>query len=308
MSPRVLVIVLCHNGVELTLACLESLRRVEYERADVLIVDNASTDGTPEAVRARFPEVTVVEAGANLGFAAGNNVGLRYALDHGYDYAMLLNNDTEVAPDFLQSLMAAAEADPAVGMAGPLIFYHDQPDILWSAGGAIDWRRGASRMLGLNEQNDQEDHTSREVDFVSGCALLVKRTALEQVGLIDERFYMYYEETEWCVRAARAGYRVIVVPQARIWHKISLEKRAASPTVHYYMTRNRLLFLRMTGANWRAFAHTLFLEYLRTLTSWSLRPQWRGMRAQRKVMLWAIADYFSGRVGRAPLRVASQVV
>ena len=122
MSPRVLVIVLCHNGVELTLACLESLRRVEYERADVLIVDNASTDGTPEAVRTRFPEVTVVEAGANLGFAAGNNVGLRYALDHGYDYALLLNNDTEVAPDFLQVARGGSRGRSGGGHGRPADF------------------------------------------------------------------------------------------------------------------------------------------------------------------------------------------
>jgi GT2 family glycosyltransferase len=297
MTPRVLIIVLCYNGAAVTLECLASLRRVDYGAFDVLVVDNASVDGTPAAVRERFPQTMVIETGMNLGFAAGNNVGLRYALDHGYDYALLLNNDTEVAPDFLTELVRLAESDPAIGAVGPTIYYFEQPDLIWSAGGVIDWRHGDSAMRGIGQIDRGQYGAPGPVDFVSGCALLCKRQVLKQVGLLDERFFMYYEETEWCVRVARAGFRILQAPAARIWHKIPLDARANQPYVAYYMTRNRLLFLRVTGAAALTWFYALIVQDLRTYLSLSLRPRWRGKRACRDAMLRAWVDFWQGRFG-----------
>lgn len=296
MSARVLIIILCYNGVELTLACLDSLRRLRYRQADLLIVDNASHDGTAAMVRTRYPEVTLIETGANLGFAAGNNVGLRYALAYGYSWALLLNNDTEVAPALLDELLAAC-ADPTVGVAGPTIFYHDQPDVIWSAGGAIDWRRGRSFMRGLDTRDQGQVQMPQDVAFVTGCALLVRCATLEQAGLIDERFGMYYEETEWCVRITRAGWRCIYVPAAHVWHKIQPARQAVSPQIIYYMTRNRLLFLRLTHAPLRAWLHALLLQDIRTWWSWRLRPRWRGYAAQRAALGRGWRDFVRQRFG-----------
>ena len=157
-------------------------------------------------------------------------------------------------------------------------------------------------MIGLDQVDQgQFGEIPRPVDFISGCALLIKMPVVEQVGLLDSRFFAYYEETEWCVRVSRADFRILHVPRAKMWHKISPADQAASPTVHYYMTRNRLLFLQAARASWRAWGYTLFLDYLRTLISWSLRPRWRSMRVQRNVMLRAISDYFAGRSGRVSL-------
>ena len=167
-------------------------------------LDNGSTDGSVPAIRDGFPMVTVLENGENLGYTGGNNVGLRYALAQGADYVLLLNNDTVLAPDFLRLLVEAAESDANVGIAGPTIYYYDRPALIWSAGGAIDERRGQTRMIGLDAPDEGQFGTlPREVDFVTGCALLVKRPTMERVGLLDERFFTYYEEGEWCVRARR---------------------------------------------------------------------------------------------------------
>jgi GT2 family glycosyltransferase len=210
----------------------------------------------------------------------------------------LLNNDTEVAPDFLRRLVDAAEADPAIGLASPTVYYHEQPEVIWSAGGAIDWRQGSTRMVGLGERDEgQFGVVPRSVDFVTGCAMLVRRAVVEEIGLLDDRFFAYYEDTEWCVRADSAGHKVVHVPTSRVWHKISPSARAASPLVHYYMTRNRLLFLRVSGAGWRAWLHTLFAEYLRTLSSWILLPKWRDKKPQRQMMVRAIVDVVCGRWG-----------
>lgn len=296
--PHVTIVVLNWNGLHDTLECLESLEEIDYSRRQTVVVDNGSKDDSVPTIRVQFPTVTVIENDVNLGFAGGNNVGMRYALEQETDHVLLLNNDTRVAPDFLCHLIAATGVDESIGMAGPLIYYADRPDIVWSAGAAIDWQRGNTRMIGLDEQDvGQFGKAPRSVDCLTGCALLVSRELMEEVGLLDERFFAYYEEAEWCVRAARSGYRIVHVPQSHIWHKISKAAREDSPQVHYYMTRNRLLFLKLTRAGWTAWLYTLLAEYLRTLISWSVRPRWRGKHSQRNAMIKAIVDSWRGRWG-----------
>jgi hypothetical protein len=300
--PRVSIIILNWNGLDDTLACLESLSQVDYPNFAIVVVDNGSCDGSTATIRRRFPAVTLLENAENLGFTGGNNVGLKLALAQGADFALLLNNDTLVAPNFVRRMVETATADARTGIVGPTIYYYDQPDVIWSAGGSINWRKGSTHMIGLGQQDrGQFGAHPHERDFVSGCAMLVHRQVLEQVGLLDDRFFAYYEETEWCVRAARAGFKIVHVPTAHIWHKISPSARADSPLVHYYMTRNRLLFLKSTGAGVRTWLHTLLIEYLRTLLSWTVKPRWRKKNPQRRAMLQAIGDAWRGRWGKQPI-------
>jgi GT2 family glycosyltransferase len=297
-SRRVAIIVLNWNGRDDTLDCLASLDCLDYPAYEVVVVDNGSSDDSVAAIRAAYPQVTLVETGDNLGYVGGNNVGLEHARAIGAGYALLLNNDTTVAPNFLSLLVAAAEENLAAGIVGPMIYYFDQPNVIWSAGGGVDWGQGDTWMIGLNEEDrGQFGKSPRPVDFVTGCALLVKMSLVEQVGLLDPRFFAYYEESEWCVRAAHSGFKILHVPQAKIWHKISPNAREASPQVHYYMTRNRLLFLKLTGAGLPMQLRTLLL-YGRTLLSWTLKPKWRHKAAQRRAMVQAMADYVRGRFGK----------
>jgi hypothetical protein len=211
---------------------------------------------------------------------------------------MLLNNDTIVAPDMIDVLVEAMTVDPTVGVAGPTIYYYGQPETIWSAGGSIDWKHGLTSMIGIgDEDKGQFGIVAREVDFVTGCALLVRRDVWEKAGLLDDKFFMYYEETEWCVRAQRTGFKIIHVPLAMMWHKISLAEREASERVYYYMTRNRLLFLQNTQASLRTWLYT-FGEYGRTFMSWTLRPKWQDRRHLRTVMLRAVKDFSTGNFGQ----------
>jgi GT2 family glycosyltransferase len=301
MHPAVSIIVLNYNGREDTLACLRSLEHLTYPNVSVIVVDNASSDGSVDAIRAAHPQMILIETGANLGFTGGNNIGIKHALDHGADYIMLLNNDTIAAPDMLNLMVEVMEADSSIGVTGPMIYYYSSPETIWSAGGQIDWKHGITSMIGVNEEDkSQFGLTPRQVDFVTGCALLVRRNVWEKVGLLDDKFFMYYEETEWCVRASRAGYRIVHVPQAMLWHKISLEERAASPRTYYYMTRNRLLFLHSSQASYKTWAYTL-IEYARTFVSWTLRPKWQDRRHLRGTMLRAVRDFSRGRFGQVAL-------
>jgi GT2 family glycosyltransferase len=297
--PLVAIIILNWNGRDDTLACLDSLSRLMYPAYRVVVVDNGSEDDSVAAIRTAYPQVTLIEAGDNLGFVGGNNLGLEQARTWNAKYALLLNNDTIADPDSLRLLVETAEEDSSIGIVGPSVYYFDHPDVLWTAGGSIDWERGDSRMIGVGEvDHGQYGVKPRQVDFISGCALLIKMSLVESVGPLDPRFFAYYEETEWCVRISRSGYKIFHVPGARIWHKISLKAREASIAVNYYMIRNRLLFLKLTGAGFKPWFNTLFLEYATRLVSWTVKPKWRHKAPHRRAMVQAIVDYGLGRFGR----------
>jgi len=298
-KPLVVIVLVNWNGKVDTLECLDSLHSLEYPNYQVVVVDNASTDGTVEHFHPDYCWVHVIEAGDNLGFVGGNNLGIDYALSILADYILLLNNDTLVSPDFLTKLVEVLESDPGVGMAGPLIYYYKDPGIIWSAGGEVNWKLGDSSMVGLDQVDQGQFGTQPySVDFLTGCAMLLPVEVIQKVGKLDTRFFAYYEDTEWCIRIAKAGFTLKVVPQAKIWHKISKEARETTPRVHYYMSRNRLLFLKITHAGVSAWFHTLVLDYARFIAVWMIRPKYHGKAKQREAVLRALFDFFTGRFGR----------
>jgi hypothetical protein len=187
-----------------------------------MVVDNASQDGTVAAIRERYGDrVTVLENDANLGYAAGNNAGITRALAGGAEFILLLNNDTLVDPAFLDHLLAAMAASPEIGIAGPKTYYYDPPDRIWFAGGEVSLWRGTARHIGIRETDRGQYDTPRDVDYVSGCALLARREVFEKAGLLDTAYRAYFEDTDLCLRAARAGFRIRYVPAAKVWHRIS---------------------------------------------------------------------------------------
>jgi GT2 family glycosyltransferase len=221
IQPFVYIILLNWNGKEDTLECLRSLEKINYPNYRICLVDNASSDGSVAAVRSAYPDVEIIENSENLRFAEGNNVGIRHALKRGADYVLLLNNDTKVDPEFLQAMVSFADTDSAVGMVGPKIYYYDQPNLIWSAGGEICFWRGRIAHRGLRQKNSEKFNEIFEVDYLTGCTLLVKKEVIEKVGLLDSSYYIYTEDADWCERAKRAGFKLFFVPQAKVWHKIS---------------------------------------------------------------------------------------
>jgi GT2 family glycosyltransferase len=302
--PKASIIVVTWNQRELTLDCLNSLAALNYpaERLGIIVVDNGSSDGTTQAIRERFPQVTVLENAENLGFTGGNNVGICHALESGAEYIMLLNNDTVVASDMLQHLISVAETDPGIGIVTPTIYYYDEPTRIWCAGAGIDWRRVITWRLRAEEIDDGTPRPVQEVDFASGCAICVRRSVVERIGLLDPRFFIYFEETEWCMRISQAGYRCVLVPQSKVWHKVSSAMQQGSPRAAYYMTRNTLLFLHKSLPGMRAYS-TISIAIARELvfiTVMSLRPRHRHRRVERTARLYGILDFLRGRFGKMP--------
>ncbi|MDP2209407.1 MAG: glycosyltransferase family 2 protein, partial [Bacteroidota bacterium] len=183
---------------------------------------NASSDGTQEALQKQFSDVEYIFNPTNLRFAGGNNVGIDYALRKGADYILLLNNDTTVADNFLDELVSTASTSLNVGIVGPKMYYHGDPNRIWYAGGKIEWWKGWISHVGVREIDNGQYGQTIETDFVSGCCIFVKREVVEKVGMLDTAYYIYGEDVDWCIRASRAGYRIMYEPKAKIWHKLSV--------------------------------------------------------------------------------------
>ncbi|MCL4826275.1 MAG: glycosyltransferase family 2 protein [Caldilinea sp.] len=239
-------IVLAYNGIDLTLECLATLRVQDYANLHLLVVDNASTDGTVETLRAQAPDVEVLPANANLGYAGGNNLGMRHALAHGADLLFLVNNDTRLDPHCVTALVEEIQRAPICGAVGPMVYTWDNWQTISSAGGVVDWAAADAINVGVGEI-DQGQYPPRSVDFVNGCGIMVSKAAIERVGLIDERFFMYWEETDWCLRMREAGLDVRFQPTAKMQHKAPLTWQQQSPLTLYYMGRNRLFFFARHG-------------------------------------------------------------
>jgi GT2 family glycosyltransferase len=234
---KLVAVVLNWNGGDDTPAALESLEGVQ-----TICVDNGSDDGSPDAVAARFPGVELIRTGVNLGFSGGNNVGIRRALGHGADWVLLLNNDAIADRRLPAALAAAAAARPDAGVLACKVFFADPPDVLMYAGGKVNLRLGYwGRQDGFGQRDDGRFDSLRDVDRATGAAMAVSRVAIERAGLLDESLFAYAEDTEWCLRIREAGFGVVFVPDAKVWHVGSASTGGMrSPTSIYYDTRNMI--------------------------------------------------------------------
>jgi hypothetical protein len=239
---RVAAVVLSWNGRDDTLACLASLEAVTYPELEVIVVDNGSSDGVAEAVAAAFPAVEVIVSEHNLGFAGGSNRGIARALERDARYVLLLNNDVEVDPGFLGALVDEARRRPDAAALSSKVLFRHPADLIWFAGASFDPRRGYNgRLRGYRERDDGRFDEVVETDRAAGAAMLIPRTMFDEVGLLDERLFVYAEDAEWSLRARGLGYRIYVVPSSRVWHKVSAASGGeSSPTTLYYGTRNVL--------------------------------------------------------------------
>ena len=244
-GARTYVIVLNWNGLADTRACLRSLEPACDHATVVLVVDNGSSDGSPKAIRDEFPRARVLETGRNLRFAGGNNAGIRAALASGAERIMLLNNDTTVETEFLGAMSATLDAWEGAGIVAPKILYHDAPDRIWYAGGEISCWTGTMRHRGIRERDDGRFDRAGETAYASGCCFLVKREVVERIGMLDETYYMYTEDADFCMRARRAGFRVVYEPRARVMHKVSV---SAGGHLSAFKLRNKFI------SNYRFFA------------------------------------------------------
>ena len=242
--PLVYIVILNWNRRNDTLECIRSVSELTYPCYRILIVDNASTDETLAAVHSLFPDVETVANTSNLGFAAGNNVGIKYALAHGADYVLLLNNDTLVDKRMVDELVAMGESGPDAGITVPKIYYFGEDERIWSAG--AEWRVFPPRvkMIGLGQKDGPAFNDYKELDYATGCAMLIRREAFEKVGLLDPDFFMYQEDYDFSFKVRQAGFKIVYVPTATMWHKISKSTGEGSPKKWYLWAQTTVTFYK----------------------------------------------------------------
>lgn len=323
-APRNAVIILNWNGKQDTLECLASVYRIDYPDFSVVVVDNGSTDDSVATIKQVYPEAIVLETGSNLGYAGGNNVGIRWALEQGFDGILLLNNDTVVDPNLLAAFSKANEQFPDAGVFGAKIYYFSDPDVLWFAGGLWDPMTLRFTHVGFGKRDGAEFSQSHVYDYLTGCALYARSKVFREVGLLDEDFFLTYEETDWCYRARERGYKCMFVPDAKLWHKVSASfGGATSPIMTYFMTRNKLIWAKH-HLSWpvRKKLHRESLDALHkilnapskiriaNLTSpkevfWTINGWIKTLRQNiadptNKAILFGLRDYYLGRSGNCP--------
>jgi GT2 family glycosyltransferase len=219
-TPKVAVVLLNWNGIADTTECLESLRAVDYPDFDVVVVDNASGNHEADTIAARFPQAHVVTNSENLGFTGGCNQGIRFARERGARYVLLLNNDTIVTPGFLRDLVAFAQRTPDAGFVSSVICYPGG-DRIWFAGGRVVF--GMIRHVHKGKSRSEIELATRPfvTDYVPGCVMLVPLRLIDTIGELDERYFAYYEDLDWCLKGREHGAFAYVVPDALVYHKKS---------------------------------------------------------------------------------------
>lgn len=288
------------NGFRDTSECIGSILNISYENYTIIVVDNGSDKDESKELARKFPVVITLRSETNLGFSGGNNLGIKYALGKGADYILLLNNDTIVEKDFLDILVDSAAKNQSIGLAVPKINYYSEPSKIWYAGGYISKLRGAALTRG-NGKPDSNYTENKYVTFATACCLLVDKRVIKDIGLMDEKYFLYLEDADYCIRSSECGYKILFVAQSKIYHKINkstVKKNNFVPL--YYNTRNRLIFIRKFYKNY------FYLSLLYMLFTFSLKciiGIFSGNFIKVKVIYLAFKDFFLKKYGKAELRV-----
>ncbi len=285
-APKVFVITLNWNGKDNTIECVASLLKLDYPDFEIVAVDNGSTDGSVPALRAAYPELTIIENGRNLGYAQGFNAGIKYAYDHGADYFLILNNDTIIDSGALTALVQAAQEDEKIGFVSGKVYWYSKPTVLQTAGRQNDPVALVGRHVGSGETDTGQYDQTRDYDFIDDVFLLVRRQVYETVGGYNAQFFLYYEETDWCSRVRRAGFRIVFAPRAKVWHKgiIGETGTPLSPERIFYLQRFEIPFMRRnaTPEQWNAYMRYLILGLPRRMFGYAKHGRFAAMLAHAK--------------------------
>lgn len=300
--PLVSIITVNYDHPEVTCALLASLRKVTYPNVEIIVVDNASPNDDPGIIPASFPEVFFIQCADNKGFAGGNNLAIRRAKGK---YVLLLNNDTEVEPDFLEALVAKCEADDTIGAVSPKIKYWSNPDTIQFTGQApINPWTVRSHGFGWGQKDDGQFDTDVPTYYVHGAAMLIPMDVIRQVGLMAEIYFLYYEELDWGARIRASGRNLWYVHNSVVFHKESVSVGKMSPFKTYWMNRSRWMYLRRNVHGITFLIALLFQTFVsvpKNLLVFTLKRQKEHLKAYLKAISWHLKHLFSNEVHTHPI-------
>jgi GT2 family glycosyltransferase len=261
-TPKVAVVILNHNGKVLAERCLRSVVASPYTNKEIILVDNASTDHSPEYLQTVFPNIVVLNNSENLGVAGGRNRGFREAVSRGNDYVLSLDNDAHIDARLIGRLVEVAESDSRIGVLGPKTYSDDGSARIQCAGGSITYTQNVCSHRGLGEVDRGQFDEIQDVDYFPGFGFMARREVFEKLNFLDEGFYGYgYEDTDFCLRAVQAGYRVVYVPGAVMWHQGSATIGDYSPRKKYLEAVNSVYFVRKYGKRTERIKYAFFAGF-----------------------------------------------
>ena len=295
-TPSVGIVTVNYNSATFIGEFLDSLRLVEYPDAHLIVVDAASHDGSADEIARRYPQAHLVRCEENVGIARGNNIGAEICRERGFDYILFINNDTSHEPDLLRVLVDAADRRT---MTVPRILYAHDRRLISTHAGDFDWNLGVFRNTHHGKPDGPATRQRRELHTASFCCMLVPTDAFVDIGSLDERFFMYYEETDFLRRALEQGYRLLYVPEAVVYHQESASSGGGwmTPFKHYYATRNRLYLVRKharSRLHYALFTCYFWATRVPSVIRYVLSGQW----AMLKALLLGMLHYYRGRMGR----------
>ncbi|MCK5491011.1 MAG: glycosyltransferase family 2 protein [Candidatus Pacebacteria bacterium] len=298
MQKKVHIILLNWNNEEDTIECIESLKKINYNNYKIIVVDNGSEKESILKIEKQYFDLCIIKNENNLGFAGGNNIGIKYAINNNADYVLLINNDTIVDENFLTELVEVGETDEKNGLLGSKIYFHSEKNLIWSAGGKVNWLKNKGTHIGLDEIDDGQYDEIKEVDYLTGCCLLIKREVIEKIGVLEEDYFLYYEDTDFSLRAQNVGYKCIYVPASKIYHKISRSTKPGSASYIYYHVRNGLVMAKRTGSSLNKIIlyPCCLILFLKQIVKIIFIPQ---KRPWAKAVLRGLKDFLLGRMGKA---------
>lgn len=308
MQDNVAIILLNWNSFKDTYDCVESLKKMIHSQFHIFIIDNDSMDNSWNLLNDVFSTdstITLIKSPENIGFAGGNNIGIKAALKMGYNYFWLLNVDTIVKEDTLSELLLALKKDNKIGITGSKILYFGTNKI-WFAGGKVNLFTGKVGHVGMGKEDIYNQfNIEKDSQYITGCSLLVQRKVLDTVGLMKEDYFLYYEETDWNIRIRKAGWKTVYVPKSVVFHKVSTSsggEKNPSPFVSYYTVRNAFALIKNTQPSYRIFTAFFFLilKFLYKLVLVFIKRQNR-----KKERVWyifkALKDSFEFKMGKHPI-------
>ena len=280
MLPKVSIIILNWNGKDDTVECLESLKKIDYQNYDIILVDNGSTDGSQEIIKKNYPYVKLIENYKNLGFAEGCNIGIKASTS---GYLLLLNNDMIFDRNMINELLVVMESDKKIGLVSPKMYFYDKKNVIWSVGGIL--RKYSTWTRGYNEIDSGQYDTVADIDFWSGCCL-IKRKVLDEVGLFDPEFFVYLEDVDLCLRIKKAGYRVVYAPKAVLWHKCHATSKRISDIARFHGEKNMLLLAMMHNFLTPQFILLNILHSIKLFVECMTSGRFKEAKAILKAKIW----------------------
>lgn len=292
---KVAIILVNYNGEKYNIECIESIKKSSYKNYQIYFIDNKSSDNSVDQIKKKkYSNMTIIENKKNMGFSEGNNIGIKKANLDGCQFILLLNNDTSIKENMIENLIKTSY-DNELAVVAPKIYYYDNKEIIWSAGGGIDWNKGLPIQYGINQADSIEYSKMKEIEFATGCCMLIPMQVINKIGLMSKEYFLYYEDTDYSMKIQNAGFKLLYQPSAMMYHKVSASTGGEESKLYiYYMSRNRMIFNKKYNKKYKLAKLYMYVTLYIKSVFWILK----GKKNKLEMVKLGMKDFNENRLGK----------